>query len=181
MHALRITVADRPDLSHTGGSVRFHHFGVSIHRLDASGLISRSGAHLLLFIPSALLFRCLERQKSVFDFEGPYLGHLDERHGLEAHEYGGFGQHAVSRSHVTAEANTETGRLLLRVSGALSCTRQDNDDWPVPAPLSAFEIDAQFAFENLGSVFYGKEAEMQARVDRALSRLASMKSPGDGI
>nr|WP_144033752.1 hypothetical protein [Sphingomonas laterariae] len=135
---------------------------------------------MAIYVPSAVLTHCLERETSVFSFEGPYLGEMSECHGLEAYEYGGLRTHAVSRLRLTFEADRILGQFRMQICGALSPIRQSNDEWDVPAPLSDFQIDAQFGFDEVASIFFGDKEAIKGNVDRALARLATSKSLSGG-
>lgn len=171
-----VTVGNRPDLSHTYSSLSFFKFGISLFRLVPETIsVSKTGAHIFLYIPSAVVIDCFEREISVIKFEGPCIGTLSELYGLEAYEYGGFFEHAVSELLLTLKIDLLAEEFHLQASGKLSPKRQTKDEWEKPKNLDDFQIDARFACEEMGSFFADNSDEIQADIDRALVRLHKSK------
>lgn len=171
--SLVVAVPERPALGHVGGSIRFLPSLLLISRLENEDRVSDNGAHLSLILPAALLLECFGRRTTLFNFQGPYLGELTERSGLTNYEYGGFGQHAVTELTMRAQADLDHGIFHLALAGGLSPWRQNIDHWEVPRPLTKFDANVAFPIAEAGSVFHGKDDEMQSAVEKRLERFVA--------
>lgn len=172
--SLLVSVPERPVLGHARGSISFLPSSLSIWRLEHENRISNQGAHLQLILPAAILLDCFGRRMSTFNFEGPYLGELTERHGLADYEYGGFMQHAVTGIQMRSNVDIDEGIFQLVLAGALSPMQQSIDNWGIPKPLTEFAVEVAFPIAEAGLVFHGKDSEMQSAVQKRLDRLVTV-------
>lgn len=173
--AVDVRVDGLPHFSHKRTSISFLPSTLLITKLSSgpaspADQVDSNGAHFKIQFPAEIVFQCLERPKSFFRFEGPFLGTMDERANRPAVE-DGPSSHAITGFTLSLSVLPDKTLFELEISGALSPMRPTFDYWPIPLPISSFSIKAPLPLDSMATLFTGNRDVVQPRIDKALTRL----------
>jgi len=172
---VEVRVEGLPHFSHKRTSISFLSSVLLITKLSSgpgapAGQVDSNGAHFKIQFPAGIVFQCLERSKSFFRFEGPFLGTMDGRANRPAAE-DGPSSHAISQFTLELSVTPAENLFALEILGTLSPMRQLYDHWPVPPTLSTFGIRAPLPLDQIATMFSPNTEGVRQRIEGALKRL----------